>query len=296
MHSVDQALLKRCEELSSSGDGGRCNLDDTVDSGSGWFQMNFVKGTLMHVFAAAGHRELAELWMRAGGSSAPTDRVGTTPAMIAARNGYFSFPGAAAAAKTEGLTTEPFGFTMRRELKVPSGLAMEDGGWSGVEADLTKLGIDEETRVDLERCVSSKHLHCVISQNLTGVPDVAGATLTKCSRESPLMNSYSSTHLLHGRLQSEVTNRRSSMFSQARFDYYHRAWLSTHHGLWAGGCRDWQWSKRWERETFLNAHGDDVFEVSDVQFPTPSTQCLERRCLRANLLLDSGSVQGQLLW
>ena len=158
---VLQALLDRCAELSISGVDVNCNLDDRVDSGSGWFQMNFVKGTLMHVFAACGHRDLAEMWIQAGGSSVAMDLVGATPAMIAARNGYFSFPGARSAAAAEGLTTEPFGFTLRRKLQVSSDVTlaalrpMDNGGWSDVEADLTKLGMAAEAFFNLERCVSS---------------------------------------------------------------------------------------------------------------------------------------------
>ena len=152
--------MHRCDELSISDVHASCDLDDRVDSGSGWFQMNFVKGTLLHVFAASGHRDLAEIWIQAGASSTVTDLVGATPAAIAARNGYFSFPGAGAAAAAEGLTTEPFGFTLRRRLSVPSDVTTEalqsmgNGGWSGVEADLTKLGSAAEALVNLQRCVS----------------------------------------------------------------------------------------------------------------------------------------------
>eukprot|EP01043_Picozoa_sp_COSAG02_P065725 COSAG02_NODE_10004_length_2053_cov_1.771238_1_plen_104_part_10 len=104
--------------------------------------MNFVKGTLLHVFAASGHRDLAEMWIQAGGSSTVTDLVGATPATVAARNAHFNFPGARAAAAAEGLITEPFGFARRRKLSAPSDVAaaalrpMGNGGWSDLEADL----------------------------------------------------------------------------------------------------------------------------------------------------------------
>jgi hypothetical protein len=33
-----------------------------------------------------------------------------------------------------------------------------------------------------------------------------------------------------------------------------------------GGCRDWAWRGRWQRDNFLTRHGDEIFEVSDVPY------------------------------
>lgn len=209
-----QALLRRCNELSISDVDAGCNLNDRVDSGSGWFQMNFVKGTLMHAFAASGHRDLAELWVQAGGSSAVTDLVGATPATIAARNGYFNFPGAVEAAKAEGLTTEPYGFVQRRELRVPSHITtvpMGNGGWSNVEADLTHIAV--EMLIDLERC---------------DIDEVSTSILPE--------------------------------------EFLQKYALASRPLAIRGGCSDWQWSKHWKKESFLDRHGDEVFEVSDVPY------------------------------
>lgn len=72
--------------------------------------MNFVRGTLLHVFASAGWKDLAELWIEAGGSATAVDGTGVTPSVVAARRGHFDFPGAKDAAAKVGLTTEPYGY------------------------------------------------------------------------------------------------------------------------------------------------------------------------------------------
>jgi hypothetical protein len=148
-----QTTLDRCAELENSNTKStarekyrKCNLNDKVGSGGGWFQLNFQRGTLMHIFASAGYNRLADLWVSAGGSATETDLVGTMPAVVAARNGHFNFPGASEAAQAAGVSSTPFGFTQRRELS-PSAAAAAvaeqqqrgSGGWSDLEADLSEL-------------------------------------------------------------------------------------------------------------------------------------------------------------
>ena len=49
-------------------------------------------------------------------------------------------------------------------------------------------------------------------------------------------------------------------------DFLHRYALSSRPLAIRGGCREWDWTERWTKGSFLEEHESQVFEVSDVPY------------------------------
>lgn len=147
----------------SCADNERCDLDRRLPMSGNWFQLSVYNGTLVHALAALGLSGMATELVRAGASEFAQDAMGATPAHIAARSGFFSFPGALQLSTELGISSRPqFSYIHRLQLSpahADNVNTVDNGGWGKSLADVlpvlnATLGQDLHTRCDIDEATN----------------------------------------------------------------------------------------------------------------------------------------------
>ena len=148
-------LLESCHGAATKGS---CTqlLDGPIPGLAVLFQFGSLGGGLLHLLAAYGETELSAAWVSAGADPELQDLAGATPAVVAAKRGYFRFPGAASAAGLLGIGGleggRPMEFVQRKALPSRAegrGGGGGGGGWDATPALLEGPGLGA---LDLGRC------------------------------------------------------------------------------------------------------------------------------------------------